>query len=335
MKRLIFGLLILSTASLTSCWKMYPDASIPEKVSPLSDLNTSGNDYNMNIDFATGSMTFIYSSDSYYPELFKYNLIPKSVAVSWDRYKGDFRISADDLQFGDGERRVIDWVNSINSVCNERGPYSFSVSNTERIMLYSNDCDSKFSIYAQSDDHSRINQRTEKFPFRILGNNGNEMYPSFYGSAYVKTSDFEKQGRPEKLIFTSDEMGNFDLFEVDLPVGIEVINFLANGQMKEVKKLPISTEFNDHAPYVYGRLLVFASDRPGGFGGYDLYFSRMEGGSWSEPVNFGKEINSSADEFRPVISDMDEFDNRLMVFSSNRIGGLGGFDLYFVGIPKF
>jgi hypothetical protein len=150
----------------------------------------------------------------------------------------------------------------------------------------------------------------------------------------VKTSDFEEQGKPEKLIFTSDDTGNFDLFEVDLSVGIGVMAFLANGQMKEVKKLPISTEFNDHAPFVYVRPLVLASDRSGGFGGYDLYYSSMEGGSWSEPLNFGKEINTSADEFRPVISDMDEFDNRLMVFSSNRIGGMGGFDLYFVGIPK-
>ncbi len=66
----------------------------------------------MNVDFAIGSMTFIYSSDFYCPELLKYNLIPKSVEVSWDRYKGDFRIIADDLQFGNGERRIIDWFMS-------------------------------------------------------------------------------------------------------------------------------------------------------------------------------------------------------------------------------
>ena len=61
----------------------------------------------------------------------------------------------------------------------------------------------------------------------------------------------------------------------------------------------------------------------------------MVDGTWSEPMNFGKEINTSSDEFRPVIAEINEFDNRLMVFSSNRPGGMGGFDLYYLGIPKF
>jgi hypothetical protein len=81
-------------------------------------------------------------------------------------------------------------------------------------------------------------------------------------------------------------------------------------------------------------LLVFSSDRPGGFGGYDLYYSQKTSNGWTEPVNFGPKINSEFDEYRPVVSDHPDFANRLMIFSSNRPGGLGGFDLYFVGIPK-
>ncbi|MEB2785365.1 hypothetical protein [Algoriphagus persicinus] len=88
-------------------------------------------------------------------------------------------------------------------------------------------------------------------------------------------------------------------------------------------------------PFVYADLLVFSSDRPGGFGGYDLYYSHKTGDGWSEPVNFGPKINSEFDEFRPIVSDSWEFSNQVMIFSSNRPGGLGGFDLYFVGIPKF
>jgi len=34
-------------------------------------------------------------------------------------------------------------------------------------------------------------------------------------------------------------------------------------------------------------LMVFASDRAGGFGGFDLYYSRLQNGKWSAPVNFG------------------------------------------------
>ncbi|WP_075350432.1 PD40 domain-containing protein [Algoriphagus marinus] len=79
----------------------------------------------------------------------------------------------------------------------------------------------------------------------------------------------------------------------------------------------------------------FASDRPGGLGGFDLYYSFKTASGWSDPVNFGPSINSAQDEYRPVVSDHPDFSNRLMIFSSNRPGGLGGFDLYYVGILKF
>jgi hypothetical protein len=81
--------------------------------------------------------------------------------------------------------------------------------------------------------------------------------------------------------------------------------------------------------------MVFTSNREGGYGGYDLYYCCLdEEGQWSEPVNFGPEINSEADEFRPVVSPFGDFENDMMIFSSNREGGYGGFDLYYVGISK-
>lgn len=43
----------------------------------------------------------------------------------------------------------------------------------------------------------------------------------------------------------------------------------------------------------------FSSDRPGGYGGKDLYFSVKAAGQWSAPVNLGPVINSSADEDQP------------------------------------
>jgi len=78
--------------------------------------------------------------------------------------------------------------------------------------------------------------------------------------------------------------------------------------------------------------MVFASNRAGGFGGYDLYYSRWENEQWSTPINFGEKINTSSDEFRPIVREEWEFENDIMIFSSDRQGGAGGFDLYYVGI---
>jgi hypothetical protein len=82
-------------------------------------------------------------------------------------------------------------------------------------------------------------------------------------------------------------------------------------------------------------MMVFSSNRPGGFGGYDLYFSKFENGAWDIPQNFGATINTEFDEYRPILFEEGaDIKWHMMVFSSNREGGMGGFDLYFVGVEK-
>lgn len=75
----------------------------------------------------------------------------------------------------------------------------------------------------------------------------------------------------------------------------------SNGQWTEPVRLPapINSESSDFAPIVMadGTSMIFASNRPGGRGGYDLYKSEMmSGGAWSEPVNLGDEINTKYDD---------------------------------------
>lgn len=73
-----------------------------------------------------------------------------------------------------------------------------------------------------------------------------------------------------------------------------------------------------------GGKMYFASDVPGGFGGYDLYVSYNEGGDWSKPVNLGPEINTEGDEIYPHV-DLEGY----LYFSSDGQAGLGGFDIYY------
>ena len=76
--------------------------------------------------------------------------------------------------------------------------------------------------------------------------------------------------------------------------------------------------------------MVFASDREGGYGGFDLYYSVFSDEQWSQPQNFGSQINTEHDEYRPITFDFAGY--KIMIFSSNRPGGKGGFDLYSVVI---
>jgi hypothetical protein len=98
------------------------------------------------------------------------------------------------------------------------------------------------------------------------------------------------------------------------------------------KETVLSGSKNDKCPSITKNLLVFASDRDGGYGGYDLYYSLYADGQWSDPVNFGDKINSEYDEYRPITSTLAFLKEDLMDFSSNRPEGKGGYDLYCVKI---
>ena len=74
-----------------------------------------------------------------------------------------------------------------------------------------------------------------------------------------------------------------------------------------------------------GRLIIFTSCRGrAGFGNCDLFESRRTGDKWSEPVNLGAAINSSAWESQPCLS----ADGRELYFVSDRKGGAGSRDIY-------
>ena len=85
----------------------------------------------------------------------------------------------------------------------------------------------------------------------------------------------------------------------------------------EILPAPINSAFRESGVAVSknGDWIIFASARPNGFGGEDLYFSKkLTDEKWSEPINLGKEINSEKDEIVPEISP----DGKALFFSSNR-----------------
>lgn len=74
-----------------------------------------------------------------------------------------------------------------------------------------------------------------------------------------------------------------------------------------------------------GNTLYFTSDRKGGFGGRDIYFSRkLPNGQWGLPINMGPKINTPYDEEGPFIHP----DNRTLFFSSKGHNSMGGFDVF-------
>lgn len=82
---------------------------------------------------------------------------------------------------------------------------------------------------------------------------------------------------------------------------------------------------------VDGQKLYFASDMPGGQGGFDLYVcTRMADGTWNMPVNLGPEINTDKNELFPFIT----FGEKTLLFASSGHNTLGGLDIFSVNLEK-
>jgi outer membrane protein OmpA-like peptidoglycan-associated protein len=74
-----------------------------------------------------------------------------------------------------------------------------------------------------------------------------------------------------------------------------------------------------------GKMMIFASDIPGGFGGKDLWYTTYDrkSDSWSAPVNMGPGINTPGDELFPSFSLDDD-----LIYASNGLPGYGGLDIF-------
>ena len=84
-------------------------------------------------------------------------------------------------------------------------------------------------------------------------------------------------------------------------------------------------EFSNAHPTISadGNQMIFASDRPDGFGGSDLWMSTRDAEGWSDPVNLGPEVNTEGEEVFPFLHA-----DGTLYFSSDGHAGLGGLDQF-------
>ncbi|NNM18106.1 MAG: cell envelope biogenesis protein OmpA, partial [Croceitalea sp.] len=99
-----------------------------------------------------------------------------------------------------------------------------------------------------------------------------------------------------------------------------------NDEWSEALELPFNSEsYSTGHPAMSpdGKKLFFVSDKPGGFGGTDIYVvDVLENGKFSRPRNLGRGINTAQREMFPFVT------KDMLYFSSDRAFGLGGLDIY-------
>ncbi|MBC6997642.1 PD40 domain-containing protein [Cytophaga sp. FL35] len=308
---------------------IFPD--IPEN---LVEFNSSFDDYNSTAPTLGDTFPLCFTTNRNSGGA-NYNVIYKLLSIEFSKRDGTLRLfnnTHGHLDVVEDYKNIHSGLRNINTMYNELGPNLIPIGEVESIennnlrssykghvLLYSSDMNGSQDIMFTHNLSSEYYSSPQNVSF--LNSDHDDAYATF---------DAEKS----KLYFTSNRNGVFNIYENTVDTTKDILRTLSDTDSSTTINATLSSKGDDKCPFILGSMLVFASNREGGFGGYDLYYSTYENGNWSSPVNFGGDINTEFDEFRPIIRKQDDFSNDLMIFSSNRPEGLGGFDLYYVGIDK-
>lgn len=89
----------------------------------------------------------------------------------------------------------------------------------------------------------------------------------------------------------------------------------SEGKFETPQKVPnINSPLNEAFPFIYKNILFFASNRQGGLGGFDIYYSKIDDENYQSPVLLPNPINTNYDDFSFSLSDSLKYG----FFSSNR-----------------
>lgn len=325
----ILNILIISflfiTLLFSGCKKKYVNpilfekGEFPDTVLNLADLNSQYDDYNTDIHQLMGGSSVIFSSNRG-SSGGQFDIVQGGFSFMFDQTDGFFQISTS--MSNDGF--IAKLLQKANTAGNDFGPYRFfsSVDGYEYMIISSVNNSGNLDLYYLRNrpqyglNYPDIEGPT---PVSLLNTSSDDAYFCF---------DLEQ----DSAYFTSNRDGNFDIYLKSRPATTPVATWLNQGFSASAKVDSVNSAADDKCPLVFRKIMVFASNRPGGLGGYDLYYSLFKKGKWSSPVNFGPGINTSYDEYRPILGAHDDFKNYFMMFSSNRPEGKGGFDLYFSGV---
>ncbi len=328
------GLILVYSFTLLSCRREVTD---PEPVdltlgwfapSPqnMDFLNTKYDDYNMTIYYVGQEIDLYYSTNK--------GSLGNEFDIASRRLEVGVNLDSKLLTFGitpSAPDYAWKLLRKINTDADEFGPFLFYSdseirSSTRWYLFYASNQPGNFDIrfaYVDLDDwegNAPIQQVFGPYDAAVLNSESDDFYATI------------DRGH-QKIFFSSNRGQRYDIYEADLE-NDDIVTQLQEGKAIPVKNNLLSSSGDDKCPYIKGNLMVFSSNRPSGYGGYDLWYSVFDKGGWGEPQNFGPEINTEFDEYRPAVEYFESSNNDLIIFSSNRPGGRGGFDLYYTGIPK-
>jgi hypothetical protein len=293
-------------------------------------------------DFEKSENSFLNSSSSISPELFRYKA----------------KIAHINLKF----KKAINYYNAYKLISGDK---ELTNEEVNRLILKT-----KFAELAIKNPRNvliqnvgpTINSEFEEF-MPLISADEEQM---LFTSRRPNDSDLDENRRPYQSIYISNKNKNIWTSPKLLKEGINTpkndacVGFSADGQLmfllKESKDhlssdlyesrmgvddwenptplgSNINSKYNENSVSITidDKVMYFSSDRIGGFGGKDLYkVLRLPNGKWSKAINLGPTINTPYDEDTPFI----DTDKKTLYFSSKGHRNMGGYDIFKTVIEK-
>lgn len=324
---ILLSVILINALSIMSCKKeenpiKFPYGTFPDTTTfSLTDLNSVYDDYNISM-YQLYNNVFLFFSSNRNSSGEDFDLVQGVVTLLWDQTNGTFGFGCEVTS----DPFLTLLASTVNTDGNDFGPYRFfsTEDGYEYLVLSSQNENGDLDFFFCKNtpgSGTGLPAISGPFPVSLLNTDYDDAYISF-------------DTNQDTAYFSTNAGGNFDIFMARRPEGTDPETWFS-GLYSEASTAidSLNSSSDDKCPFVYWDIIVFASDRPGGMGGFDLYYSIFRNGKWSTAENFGPDINTEYDEYRPVIGTVTNYTNYLIMFSSNRPGGKGGFDLYFRGVP--
>ena len=277
------GFLLLTNCKKTENPIKYSKGTFPDTVVNLSGINSAYDDYNSALLQLTGNIPLVFSSNRG-SSGGQFDLVQGTLSFIFDQTNGAFGL-ADEIS---NNQFITKLITKVNTPGNDFGPYRLysSYDGYEYLILSSVNGSGNLDFQFTKNRPlfgTVIPEVDGPFPAKLLNTNADEAYICF-------------DTNQDTAYFTSNAEGNFDIYIHKRPPTSTIETWLNQNYESSVKVDSLNSSSDDRCPLVYKKIMVFTSNRPGGMGGYDLYYSVFRKGKWSSPVNMGPRINTAGQE---------------------------------------
>lgn len=238
-----------------------------------------------------------------------FSLDEQTIQIGYDMYLSREINSCIFSQGVDYTAKVEEAINMGSVINSKYDEYLPTLTNDGKLLIYTSDNKGEnILISRQKEDKTWTQSKSIGKAINTAMNEGMAKLTSCGRTLYFSACNWE-QGQGGCDIFMAS-------FDYDEAMGYDVVPVPA-----------LSTKSWDSQPSIScdGTTMYFASNRDGGYGGTDIWMSKLDhNNQWTVPVNMGPSINSMGDEEAPYIAP----DGVTLYFSSDGHAGFGDMDIF-------